>query len=75
MVVVTAPESVRVSRVQERDEASREQVQARIDRQASYAFTTLQQAHPELPIYQINNDGVQELEGQVAQLLSSLATL
>lgn len=75
VVVVTAPEAVRVARVQERDGATREQVQARIDRQASYTFTALQQAHPELPLYQIHNDGVQELEGQVAQLLSRLATL
>ncbi len=75
VVVVTAPEAVRVARVQERDGATREQVQARIDRQASYTFTALQQVHPELPLYQIHNDGVQELEGQVAQLLSRLATL
>lgn len=75
VVVVTAPESVRVARVQERDEATREQVQARIDRQASYSFTALQQAHPELPLYQIHNDGVQDLEGQVAQLLSDLVAL
>ncbi|MFC2708368.1 MAG: dephospho-CoA kinase, partial [Porphyromonas asaccharolytica] len=75
VVVVTAPESVRVARVQERDGATREQVQARIDRQASYSFTALQQAHPELPLYQIHNDGVQDLEGQVAQLLSDLVAL
>ena len=75
VVVVTAPESVRVARVQERDGATREQVQARIARQASYSFTTLQQAHPELPLYQIHNDGVQDLEGQVAQLLSDLVAL
>ena len=75
VVVVTAPEEVRVARVQERDRATREQVQARIARQASYSFTALQQAHPELPIYQIHNDGVQELEGQVKQLLALLATL
>ena len=75
VVVVTAPEEVRVARVQERDGATREQVQARIARQASYSFTALQQAHPELPIYQIHNDGVQELEGQVKQLLALLATL
>ena len=75
VVVVTAPEEVRVARVQERDGATREQVQARIARQASYSFTALQQAHPELPIYLVNNDGVQELEGQVKQLLALLATL
>ena len=75
VVVVTAPEAVRVARVQKRDGASLEQVQARIDRQTSYSFATLQQAHPELPLYQIQNDGVQELEGQVAQLLAHLATL
>ena len=75
VVVVTAPEEVRVARVQERDGATREQVQARIARQASYSFTALQQAHPELPIYPVNNDGVQELEGQVKQLLALLATL
>lgn len=75
VVVVTAPEEVRVARVQERDGATREQVQARIARQASYSLTALQQAHPELPIYQIHNDGVQELEGQVKQLLALLATL
>ena len=75
VVVVTAPEEVRVARVQERDGATREQVQARIARQASYSLTALQQAHPELPIYPVNNDGVQELEGQVKQLLALLATL
>lgn len=75
VVVVTAPEAVRVARVQERDGASLEQVQARINRQASYSFAALQQAHPELPLYQIQNDGVQELEGQVAQLLACLAAL
>ncbi|WP_298887688.1 dephospho-CoA kinase [Porphyromonas vaginalis] len=75
VVVVTAPEAVRVARVQERDGASREQVQARIDRQASYTFTALQQRYPELPLYQINNDGVQDLEEQVAQLRSHLASL
>ena len=75
VVVVTAPEEVRVARVQERDGATREQVKARIARQASYSFTALQQAHPELPIYPVNNDGVQELEGQVKQLLALLATL
>ncbi len=75
VVVVTAPEEVRVARVQERDGATREQVQARIARQASYSLTALQQAHPELPIYQIHNDGVQELEGLVKQLLALLATL
>ncbi len=75
VVVVTAPEEVRVARVQERDGATREQVQARITRQASYSLTALQQAHPELPIYPVNNDGVQELEGQVKQLLALLATL
>ena len=75
VVVVTAPEEVRVARVQERDRATREQVQARIARQASYSLTALQQAHPELPIYPVNNDGVQELEGQVKQLLALLATL
>ena len=75
VVVVTAPEEVRVARVQERDGATREQVQARIARQASHSFTALQQAHPELPIYPVNNDGVQELEGQVKQLLALLATL
>lgn len=74
VVIVTAPEAVRVARVQERDGASLEQVQARIDRQASYSFATLQQAHPELPLYQIHNDGVQELEGQVAQLIAQLVT-
>ena len=75
VVVVTAPEEVRVARVQERDGATREQVQARITRQASYSLTARQQAHPELPIYPVNNDGVQELEGQVKQLLALLATL
>ena len=75
VVVVTAPEAVRVARVQERDGASLEQVQARIDRQANYSLASLQQAHPELPLYQIQNDGVQELEGQVAQLLACLAAL
>lgn len=75
VVVVTAPEAVRVARVQERDGASLEQVQARINRQANYSFAALQQAHPELPLYQIQNDGVQELEGQVAQLLACLAAL
>ncbi len=75
VVVVTAPEAVRVARVQERDGASLEQVQARINRQASYSFAALQQEHPELPLYQIQNDGVQELEGQVAQLLACLAAL
>lgn len=75
VVVVTAPEEVRVARVQERDRATREQVQARIARQASYSLTALQQAHPELPIYPVNNDGMQELEGQVKQLLALLATL
>lgn len=75
VVVVTAPEAVRVARVQERDGASLEQVQARIDRQASYSFAALQQEHPELPLYQIQNDGVQELEEQVAQLLACLAAL
>lgn len=75
VVVVTAPEEVRVARVQERDGATREQVQTRIARQASYSFTALQEAHPELPIYLVNNDGVQELEGQVKQLLALLATL
>lgn len=75
VVVVTAPEAVRVARVQERDGASREQVQARINRQASYTFTALQQRYPELPLYQINNDGVQDLEEQVAQLRSHLASL
>ena len=75
VVVVTAPESVRVARVQKRDGTTREQVQARIDRQASYTFTTLQQKYPELPLYQIRNDGVQNLEEQVAQLRTHLATL
>lgn len=75
VVVVTAPEAVRVARVQERDGASLEQVQARINRQASYSFAALQQEHPELPLYQIQNDGVQELEEQVAQLLACLAAL
>ena len=75
VVVVTAPESVRVARVQKRDGTTREQVQARIDRQASYTFTALQQRYPELPLYQIRNDGVQDLEEQVAQLRAHLATL
>lgn len=75
VVVVTAPESVRVARVQKRDGTTREQVQARIDRQASYTFTALQQRYPELPLYQIRNDGVQDLEEQVAQLRTHLATL
>lgn len=75
VVVVTAPESVRVARVQKRDGTTLEQVQARIARQASYTFTALQQRYPELPLYQIRNDGVQDLEEQVAQLRAHLATL
>lgn len=75
VVVVIAPEAVRLSRVQKRDGVTLEQVQARMNRQASLSLTVLRQTYPELPIYTIDNDGTQELEGQVAQLLRQLSSL
>jgi dephospho-coA kinase len=75
VIIVTAPEEVRIKRVQRRDGLTQEQVRARMNRQELLSPTFLRRQHPEIPIYTICNDGGQELEGQIHLLLQSLTLL
>lgn len=75
VAVVTAPEAVRIARVQQRDRATREQVKARMSRQQALDPTALRQAYPDKPIYTICNDGTQEPQLLIAELLRQLKQL
>ncbi len=62
LIVVTAPEQLRIERVMERDNLSAEQVKARINHQLPEAEKV------KLADFVINNDGEQELEPQVMEI-------
>jgi dephospho-CoA kinase len=69
VVVVTAPEEVRIQRVMQRDGISREKVLQWMSRQWSQDQVR-QQAD-----YEIVNDGTQDLEAQIERLLSEISKL
>ena len=66
MVVVTAPEEVRIQRVMSRDGITREKAQQWIARQWP------QEQVRERADYEIVNDGQADLDAQVERLLQSL---
>jgi dephospho-CoA kinase len=66
VVVVTAPEEVRIQRVMSRDDITREKAQQWIARQWP------QEQVRERADYEIVNDGLADLEAQVGRLLQSL---
>ena len=67
VVVVTAPEEVRIERIMERDGISREKAQEWMQRQWP------QEKVRQLAQYEIINDGRQNLDSQIADLLQKLS--
>ena len=67
VVVVTAPEEVRIERIMKRDGISREKAQEWMQRQWP------QEKVRQLAQYEIINDGRQDLDSQIADLLQKLS--
>lgn len=67
VVVVTAPEEVRIKRIMKRDGISREKAQEWMQRQWP------QEKVRQLAQYEIINDGRQDLDSQIADLLQKLS--
>lgn len=67
IILVTAPEKVRMQRIKERDKLTDEQVQARFDAQLS------EEEKMKLTDYIIYNDGNQLLVPQILELLKKMA--
>ena len=67
VVIVTAPEEVRIERIMKRDGISREKAQEWMQRQWP------QEKVRQLAQYEIINDGRQDLDSQIADLLQKLS--
>jgi dephospho-CoA kinase len=69
IIVVSAPESLRIERVMTRDKLSFEQVQARLNNQMN------ENERKKYANYIINNDGLQSLDKQVERIYNDLINL
>lgn len=75
VIEVSAPLAVRIARVQQRDGATIEQIEARLAQQQTISVRERQMDYPDLPIMEIVNDGKRDIDEQVVDVLHRLSDL